>query len=63
MLYTDGLIEDREQAIDVGMETLRSALNDIRLPPDAVATHVLNKLGRDRGGEDDIALLVMNHGA
>ena len=59
VLYTDGLIEERELAIDVGMERLRRALDGVDLEPDAVADHVLNALDRERGGEDDIALLVM----
>ena len=41
VLYTDGLIEERGEAIDEGMERLRQALVEVRLPPDAVCTHVL----------------------
>ena len=41
VLYTDGLIEDRSAAIDEGMEALRRALIEIKLPPDAVCDHVL----------------------
>ena len=59
MLYTDGLIEDRERTIDVGLELLREALIDVRLAPDPLCDHVLRALGREDGGEDDIALLVM----
>jgi serine phosphatase RsbU (regulator of sigma subunit) len=61
VLYTDGLIEDRSRSIDVGLEQLRAALIDVRLPPEAVCDHVLRELGRADGGEDDIALLVMSH--
>jgi serine phosphatase RsbU (regulator of sigma subunit) len=61
VLYTDGLIENRQQPIDAGMEALRQALIEIRLPPDAVCDHVLDTLDRRTGAEDDIALLVMSH--
>jgi PAS domain S-box-containing protein len=59
VFYTDGLIEERDRAIDAGMETLRQALGGVDLAPDAVADHVLRALDREQGGEDDIALLVM----
>ena len=36
VFYTDGLIEDRTHAIDVGLERLRDALAGVELPPDAV---------------------------
>jgi serine phosphatase RsbU (regulator of sigma subunit) len=61
VLYTDGLIEDRSRSIDVGLEALRQALIDVRLPPEAVCDHVLRRLDRVAGAEDDIALLVMSH--
>jgi len=61
VLYTDGLIEERDQSIDEGLERLRLALREVRLPPEAVCTHVLRELGRTRGGEDDVALLVLSH--
>jgi PAS domain S-box-containing protein len=61
VLYTDGLIEDRRWPIDQGMEALRRALIEMRLPPEAVCDHVLGALGRRDGAEDDIALLIMNH--
>jgi PAS domain S-box-containing protein len=59
VLYTDGLIEDRERTIDAGLELLRASLLDVQLAPDALCDHVLDALGREQGGEDDIALLVM----
>lgn len=61
VLYTDGLIEDRRQAIDVGLEQLRDALDDVRVPPEAVCDHLLRQLARIAGAEDDVALLVLNH--
>jgi hypothetical protein len=59
VLYTDGLIEDRTRTIDAGLDLLRDSLRDVDLAPDAVCDHVLRALGRERGAEDDIALLVM----
>jgi len=61
VFYTDGLVEERGQSIDEGLERLRLALCEVRLPPEAVCTHVLHELGRTRGGEDDVALLVLSH--
>jgi PAS domain S-box-containing protein len=63
VFYTDGLIEERGRDIDDGLERLRSALIEVRLPPDAVCAHLLRMLGRVQGGADDVALLVMNHSA
>jgi len=61
VLYTDGLVERRGEALDVGLEALRQALRELRLPPEAVADHVLATLGRSEGGDDDVALLVLSH--
>ncbi|MDQ6649582.1 MAG: SpoIIE family protein phosphatase [Actinomycetota bacterium] len=62
VLYTDGLVENRGEDIDVGLERLREALVELRMPPEQVCDHVLRVLG-NRGSDDDVALLVMNHGA
>lgn len=61
VLYTDGLIEERGEALDTGLEALRTALKDVQLPPERVADHVLEVLGRSEGAPDDVALLVMSH--
>jgi PAS domain S-box-containing protein len=63
VLYTDGLVETREEPLDVGMERLRQAVREVRLPPDLVCDHVLRELGRDRGTDDDVAMVVMSHRA
>jgi Stage II sporulation protein E (SpoIIE) len=62
VLYTDGLVENRGESIDAGLERLREALSGLRAPPEAVCDHVLASLGRERGGRDDIALLVLRDG-
>lgn len=57
VLYTDGLVESRGESIDAGVDRLREALIDLRMPPEAVCDHVLGKLGRTRATSDDVALL------
>ncbi len=59
LLYTDGLVEERGEALDTGLEQLRSALRELKLPPESVADHVLESLGRAEGAADDVALLVL----
>ncbi len=61
VLFSDGLIERRGESITEGLERLRQAVEELRLPPEAVADHILHELGRTRGGDDDVALLVMSH--
>ncbi|MEU1465474.1 SpoIIE family protein phosphatase [Streptomyces sp. NPDC005727] len=57
LLYTDGLVEDRGQDIDVGMERLRRALDGFgdRTPEEACRT-VIDTL-KPAHSSDDIALL------
>ena len=62
VLFTDGLVETREADLDTGLERLRQAVVELRLPPEAVADHVLRKMGVTRGGSDDVALMVLSHG-
>jgi serine phosphatase RsbU (regulator of sigma subunit) len=62
VLFTDGLVETRSADLDTGLERLRQALVELRLPPEAVADHVLRTMGVTRGGADDVALLVLSHG-
>ena len=61
VLYTDGLVENREEPLSAGLERLRACLRDVRLPPDAVADHVLRAMGREDGADDDVAVLVLAH--
>ena len=62
VLFTDGLVETRDADLDTGLERLRQAMLELRLPPEAVADHVLRKMGVTRGGSDDVALMVLSHG-
>ncbi|WP_254395527.1 SpoIIE family protein phosphatase [Streptomyces sp. AC512_CC834] len=57
VLYTDGLVEDREHDIDVGLEHLRRALETAGETPEDTCRTVLDARLPDRPG-DDIALLV-----
>ncbi|WP_320774660.1 SpoIIE family protein phosphatase [Streptomyces sp. CRN 30] len=57
VLYTDGLIEDREHDIDVGLDELREALAGAGPSPEETCRAVLDARLPDRPG-DDIALLV-----
>jgi len=60
VLYTDGLVEERGESLDVGLERLRCAAQDLRLRPAEMADHVLAQLGRTGGADDDVALLVVS---
>jgi serine phosphatase RsbU (regulator of sigma subunit) len=55
--YTDGLVERRGEAIDLGLERLCDVVSSDR--PDAVARDVLHELVGDSTPDDDIALLVI----
>ncbi len=59
VLYTDGLVENREESLDAGLERLRRAVEQLSLPPELTCEHVLSALGRQGGGRDDVALLVV----
>ncbi|MFF4624232.1 PP2C family protein-serine/threonine phosphatase [Nonomuraea jabiensis] len=59
VLYTDGLVERREEDIDAGLARLTGALGRCsRLPPACLADVVLTSLGISSGAGDDVALLV-----
>ncbi|OIJ68978.1 histidine kinase [Streptomyces mangrovisoli] len=57
VLYTDGLVEDRERDIDVGLELLRAALERAGGSPEETCRAVLDSRLTARPS-DDIALLV-----
>lgn len=57
VLYTDGLVEDRERDIDVGLELLRTALAGADRSPEDTCQAVLSALLPARPS-DDIALIV-----
>ncbi|MFJ8474263.1 SpoIIE family protein phosphatase [Kitasatospora sp. NPDC094011] len=57
VLYTDGLVEDRERDIDEGLELLRTALSGPPRTPEQTCADVLRVM-LPAHPEDDIALLV-----
>ncbi|MFF0885602.1 SpoIIE family protein phosphatase [Streptomyces sp. NPDC003456] len=57
VLYTDGLVEDRERDIDVGLEMLREALGRAGQSPEDTCRTVLDSKLTARSS-DDIALIV-----
>lgn len=57
--YTDGLVEDRARDIDDGLTELRQALSTGPDGLEPLADHVLAKLGRAKGHDDDVALLLV----
>ncbi|MFF1767153.1 SpoIIE family protein phosphatase [Streptomyces sp. NPDC058249] len=57
VLYTDGLVEDRERDIDVGLDMLRTALAGTDRSPEDTCRAVLDALLPARPS-DDIALIV-----
>ncbi|MEU1408025.1 SpoIIE family protein phosphatase [Streptomyces sp. NPDC005728] len=60
VLYTDGLIERRDEDIDASLTRLTSALaQDRALAPDQLADALLARLGVTSGADDDIALVVI----
>ncbi|MEU0386610.1 PP2C family protein-serine/threonine phosphatase [Streptomyces chartreusis] len=60
VLYTDGLIERRDEDIDTSLARLTSALSqDSTLSPDQLADALLARLSVTSGAPDDIALIVI----
>jgi chemotaxis family two-component system sensor kinase Cph1 len=59
LLYTDGLVERRNQLFDDGVELLGRALADLRrLPVTAMCDQLIDRLLAD-GAEDDVALVAV----
>lgn len=60
VLYTDGLIERRNEDIDVGLTRLTDAVTEGRtLPAEDLADTLLDRLVPATGAADDIALVVV----
>ncbi|MGW7238325.1 PP2C family protein-serine/threonine phosphatase [Streptomyces sp. NPDC054804] len=62
VLYTDGLIERRDEDIDTGIHRLTDTLEErcIGLDPEHVADTLLTHLRVSKGASDDIALVVVH---
>ncbi len=59
LLYTDGLVERRGEAIDEGLERLREALASGPADLEGLCSHVLDRAIGDGDAQDDIALLAV----
>jgi serine phosphatase RsbU (regulator of sigma subunit) len=60
VMYTDGLIERRDEDIDASLARLTTALaKDSALAPDQLADALLARLDVTGGAADDIALIVI----
>jgi anti-sigma regulatory factor (Ser/Thr protein kinase) len=64
LLYTDGLVERREEPIDAGIARVAAVMaQTIELPVDAVADQLLDKLVPEVGYDDDVAIVLYRHPA
>ncbi|GAA2387406.1 hypothetical protein GCM10010420_08040 [Streptomyces glaucosporus] len=60
ILYTDGLVERRREAIDAGLERLAESLaRHSDLDPEEIADNLLEDQGMNDGNPDDVALVVI----
>jgi serine phosphatase RsbU (regulator of sigma subunit)/anti-sigma regulatory factor (Ser/Thr protein kinase) len=59
LLYTDGLIERRGEAIDVGFERLREVAGEAPADLERLASHVLARAPGEMDLQDDAALLAV----
>ncbi|MGY2081664.1 SpoIIE family protein phosphatase [Modestobacter sp. SYSU DS0657] len=60
LLYTDGLVERRDQVFDEGVERLRTELTTLGgRPVDEIADTLLARLLPSEGAEDDVALITV----
>jgi serine phosphatase RsbU (regulator of sigma subunit) len=59
LLYTDGLVERRQESIDQGLDDLRAALSALHSEPvEELCDHLLERLAPHLG-EDDVALIAV----
>ena len=58
VLYTDGLVERRDETITTGIERLEQACRLGPPDPDALCDHLLDVMLHDTSNEDDIALVI-----
>jgi PAS domain S-box-containing protein len=59
VLYSDGLVEERGQGLDRGLERLKSATARGAADPEALCDQILETLFVDRTPRDDVAVLVL----
>jgi PAS domain S-box-containing protein len=62
MLYTDGLVERRNQSLDKGIHAAALTIAArAQSHPDEVADHVMEAMAPAAGYEDDVAVLIYRH--
>jgi PAS domain S-box-containing protein len=62
MLYTDGLVERRNQSLDKGIGVAAGTVaKHSREQPDHVADYVMSAMTPEAGYEDDVAVLIYRH--
>jgi serine phosphatase RsbU (regulator of sigma subunit)/anti-sigma regulatory factor (Ser/Thr protein kinase) len=59
ILYTDGLIEDRDLSIDEGLERLQRAASDSTKDLEGLCDHILERALAGRAAGDDVAVLAL----
>ena len=61
LLYTDGLVERRDNTIDDQIDRVAQAVTDTsELPVEHVADEVLRRLAPESGYDDDVAIVVID---
>jgi PAS domain S-box-containing protein len=60
VLYTDGLVERRNESIATGIDRLRQACRDGPRDPEALCDHLVHAMLPNSSNEDDAALVVVN---
>ncbi|GFG65952.1 hypothetical protein MKUB_34420 [Mycobacterium kubicae] len=62
ILFTDGLVERKHEDLNEGLARVAEVLGDtMRLPVDAVADAMLDRLAPAAGFDDDVAMVVYRH--
>jgi PAS domain S-box-containing protein len=62
LLYTDGLVERRQEPIDAGIARVTEVMaQTIELPVDTVADALLDRLVPQAGYDDDVAIVLYRH--
>jgi CHASE3 domain sensor protein/anti-sigma regulatory factor (Ser/Thr protein kinase) len=59
LLYTDGLVERRNESLTHGFQRLEQAVESAPQPIEELLDHVLQALGADSAAGDDVALLAL----
>ncbi|MER6630408.1 SpoIIE family protein phosphatase [Streptomyces sp. NPDC000987] len=63
VLYTDGLVERRDEDLDEGIAALERALAGATGSPQVVCDRLVRSAGVTAGHDDDVAVLVLQHPA